>query len=281
MRGFNWCFSWCVIWFRLIMIMFCKGMGRFLSELVKTFLYKHRFWVMILVALGLISFVVFAYYPRMSVVSAWACAGNQCDQKVLLLHGEVKGISSDWVRYRIGAELRKHPDIKIVCISSQGGSSAQAMEIADIIYGHAFNTCLASKYKPDDGAEDIPGLCQSACIWMILAGRERILYDKYLVMGFHAARNQTGGRADKDLDMYNERVAIYTQLRPKAESEAWKLAGLTWWAFHQGATSETKDCTANEVNRKYPYFTDDRSLPAPPDRSCGMQGPYEVKRSFK
>ncbi len=262
--------------------MICKGLASYWLEQVKSFLYRYRFHVIIPVVLGIITLLAWLYCPRMGVVSAWACTESKCDQKVLLLHGEVDGLSLDWVRYRIRQELKKDPDVKTVCIASPGGTSSMAMQIADIIYEHAFDTCLAYKYKPDsEGAKDIPGLCQSACIWMILAGRERILYDKNLVMGFHAARNKTGGRADKDLDMYNEKLAFYTHLRPKAESEAWKLAGLTWWAFHQGATSETKDCTANEVNRKYPYFTEDRSLPAPPDRSCRMQGPYEVKRSFK
>lgn len=249
---------------------------------VKRFFDKYWLWLGIAVLMALTALLVYEFYPRMSVVTAWACAEDKCDDKVLLLHGEVKGISADWVRLRLWRELKLNPDIKTVCISSRGGVSSEAMRIADNIYTHQRNTCLAKKYNLDsNGFKSISGICQSACTWMLLAGKERILYDGKVLMGFHGARSKMGGRADEELKMFNRKIAFYTHLRPKAEPEAWKLAGLTWWAFHQGSTAKTTNCTAHEVNKKYPYFTDVRSsLPVAPEKSCGLQGPYEVVRSF-
>lgn len=87
--------------------MICKGLVGNWSEPVKVFLYRYRFCIIIPVVLGVITLLAWLYYPRMGVVSAWACTESKCDQKVLLLHGEVDGLSLDWVRYRIRQELKK------------------------------------------------------------------------------------------------------------------------------------------------------------------------------
>ncbi|MCE0782288.1 MULTISPECIES: hypothetical protein [Pseudomonas] len=234
-----------------------------------------------LLLIALVALLTYEFYPRPSVTPAWVCSKGKCDDKILLVHGEIAGIASIWVRFRLGRELDKDPSIRTVCIASSGGSSSEAMIIADNISKRGLNTCLASRYRLDaQGHKFAAGECESACTWMVLAGRERILYDGDLVMGFHGARKKTGGRADDEVEMFNERVASYTRHRPHPDDEAWQLAGLTWWAFHQGFTEVTTKCTASEVNSKYPYFTDVRSVTHLPAVSCGLQGPDEVKRFF-
>lgn len=235
----------------------------------------------VVVLFGLVAIFLWCFYPRISVDVASVCVKDKCNEKVFLLNGEVTEVSWPWVWLGLELQLSRHPEIKTVCIASQGGVSSDAMFIADNIYAHGFNTCLASKYRLDGGDRKyISGLCQSACIWMMLAGRERILFDDGLLLGFHAARNKTGGRADDEVKMFNGRIDKYTHLRSEAALEAWKLTGLTWWAFHQGAEPRTKDCTAHEVQTKYPYFTDIRSWAIIPNDSCGLQAPEDVKRSF-
>lgn len=256
-------------------------MGLSLRKVLVDFVKRNHLWLGCVALVGIVAKFILGIYPSMNVDTAWACAGNSCHEKVLLLHGEVVWISSAWVQYRLAQAIEQNPDIKTVCISSNGGTTAEAMGIADYIYDHSFSTCLASRYNLNaEGTRFVRGLCQSACIWMVLAGRERILYDDKLMMGFHAASKNTGGIAKGDLPMFNDRVRHYTRLRPEPEKEAWELAGLTWWAFQQGATRKTTDCTASELSSKYPYFTDVRVKSERSDKTCGLQGPSEVKRSF-
>lgn len=256
-------------------------MGLSLKKALVDFVNRNRILLGCVVLVGIAAKFISGIYPSMTADTAWACAGNSCHEKVLLLHGEVVWISSAWVQYRLAQVIEQNPDIKTVCISSQGGTTAEAMEIADNIYDQSYNTCLASGYNLNaEGTRFVKGLCQSACIWMVLAGRERILYDGKLMMGFHAASKSTGGIAKGELLMFNDKVRNYTQLRPEPEKEAWELEGLTWWAFQQGATRKTTDCTASEVSSKYPYFTDLRGKSERSDKTCGLQGPSEVKRSF-
>ncbi|MFG0669451.1 hypothetical protein ACF8E6_02665 [Pseudomonas sp. xss_1] len=246
------------------------------------FFRKYSIWFGVVAVVVAATALVNIIYPQMSVDTAWVCVRDKCDEKVFLIHGEVKGPSVSWVWLRLEQKLSKNPDVKTVCIASQGGVSADAMEIADNINAHGFDTCLASKYVIDNDSRDVvDGVCQSACIWMVLAGKERILYDDKLEMGFHAARNIFGERADDDLDLFNDKVQFFTRHRKMAGVEYWRLAGLTWWAFHQGATSKTTDCTAHEVQSKYPYFTDIRSWSGYLPDTCGLLRPEDVKRSFK
>lgn len=172
----------------------------------------------------------------------------------------------------------QHPEIKTICISSQGGEVSDAIMIADAIYANGLNTCLASRYElSEDRHLSVDGLCQSSCTWMILAGKDRILYDDKIELGFHAARDNSGNRSDDDLPMLINKVKNYVSRRPDPLTETKKLSRLSWWAFQQGTKRETTNCTAHELQSKYPYFTDVRSWNTAPARSCGLKAPEDVQ----
>lgn len=220
----------------------------------------------------------FFFWDPMDVTIAQACGETQCYQSVLLLTGEVKSDSAWVTKRRITQKISSHPEIDTICIASNGGVVSEAMDIADSIYDRGFNTCLASSYVlASDSQKRVDGLCQSACVWMVMAGKQRISFDDKLKLGFHGARSHQGGKpAPQDLVFFKDRIDAYKGHGESAAQDAEKLKRLSIWAFKQGFEPKTTDCTAHEVRQNYPYFTRTQEQSDAPAISCGLPPPEEV-----
>lgn len=226
-------------------------------------------------------FVAWFVWPETSISRARVCEVGGCADEVFLVHGKVNELGARRVKKELEELIAAHPEIQKVCVSSRGGVSDSAMEIADAIFSHSLETCLALKYRLEGAAGNyIEGACQSACIWMILAGKDRILYDDRLWLGFHAARYRIGGIAVADLPMYISRLTRYVSARKGGYEDIEPLTSLTWWAFQQGANVETTNCTAREVQNLYPYFTTVRLVSNAPYERCGIVPPEKVERTL-
>ncbi|WJD60727.1 hypothetical protein [Pseudomonas kurunegalensis] len=241
---------------------------------------KHIAIVAVIVGLYA-GFVAWFVWPETSISRARVCEVGGCADEVFLVHGKVNELGAWRVKKNLEELIAAHPEIKKVCVSSRGGVSESAMEIADTIFSNGLQTCLALKYRLEGTAGGyIEGECQSACIWMVLAGKERILYDDRLLLGFHAARYRSGGIAVADLPMYIDRLTRYVGARKGGFEEVEPLTSLSWWAFQQGAEVETTNCTAREVQKLYPYFTTVRLVSNAPYKHCGIVPPGKVKRAL-
>lgn len=230
------------------------------------------------VVILIISLNIRNYYAA-SVDMAIACGADACYGKVILIQGEITDLSVFRVTKGLKEKVQQHPDIKTVCIASKGGATSGAMDIADVIHDFGLNTCLASRYVSiKDSSFIAKGLCQSSCTWMTLAGRERILYDDKIKLGFHAARSHFGNIDKDELHSLVRKIEAYVSNRSGSSDELEKLSLLSWWAFQQGATSKTTDCTAHELQSKYPYFTVVQSWGAAPAHSCGLKESKDVEK---
>jgi hypothetical protein len=128
------------------------------------------------------------------------------------------------------------------------------MEIADYIHSLNYDTCLAESYAPMANQEKrITNLCQSACAWVILAGRKRTVYGDNLYVDFHPARNYLTDKKDENgTDFFLSHLRNYE----KEDSEVYKnWESLVKWSSDLKAGPETTPLSALKLMHEYSYFT--------------------------
>lgn len=214
-------------------------------------------------------FLLYSLYARNAVNSEVAYACNkryECQERVLLLRGDIPRNST--VRASLTLAWAKIMKINMVCMQSSGGVFADALNIAWLISVLRMDTCLALNYQLDDEhATQISGYCQSSCTWVILGGRHRFLMDDRLLLGFHASRDSDGKAVPSDLPVLKDDIEGFELNLEDAE----KIKLLADWAFTQGHTPKTTNCSASEIQHFYPYFTDlPTYMRSPSDSTCGL-----------
>ncbi|WP_139139765.1 hypothetical protein [Pseudomonas sp. NBRC 111139] len=214
-----------------------------------------------LLALGITLVIVVAYLhfkdgAPLQISLATACDGKgECRDPVALLEGPINLRSESKTTSDLLDFIKSHPEVDTVCLVSEGGDVDTSVALGRFIHRKGLKTCIANKYKKADGSER-KGYCQSSCVWVSISGNESILYDNSALLGFHAARVQDLFGNVKRID--SEGLLKFAGLikevaRDTAEQN--RLYGLLLWSFDQGTTTDTTDCSAQQVQEHYPYFS--------------------------
>lgn len=221
-------------------------------------------------------FLLYFLYASNAINSevAYSCnEKDECHEKILLLRGDILRNST----FRAGLALAwaKLTKTNTACMQLSGGVLSDALNIAWIINFLRMNICLALNYQLDNGhATKVSGICQSSCVWLIIGGRHRFLMNDRLLLGFHASRNRDGELVSSDLPSL--KCKINSLLEKLKGSEKLKL--LADWAFTQGHTSKTTNCSASELQYFYPYFTDlPTNMRSASDSTCGLSSSDEIR----
>lgn len=230
-----------------------------------------------LLALGLIWFVVEAYLSfkdgePLQISLATACdSSGECRDSVALLEGTINARSDSKTISDLLEFIKSHPEVDTACLVSEGGDVDASVALGSLIHREGINACIAAKYKQADGTER-NGFCQSSCVWVLASGKESVLYDKSALLGFHAARKQDFLKNLKGID--SEGLLKFAGLikevaRDSAEQN--RLYGLLLWSFDQGATTATTDCSAQQVQEHYPYFSKVKDIKNGTYEDCGLR----------
>ncbi|HCF4373738.1 hypothetical protein [Pseudomonas aeruginosa] len=215
--------------------------------------------IVVLLALILVGYFSYLKFIKiggpLEVFSATACGLNEsCQDQVVVLKGTIEPNSAEETFSALQEYLSRNPVRDTVCLDSRGGDVDASVKLASMIHREGLNTCVLSSYKISDGS-DFKSYCQSSCVWVSLAGKENILYDG-AVLGFHAARKQDyfGNIIGIDCDGFEKfKELIGSVVKEKGRQD--QLVDLLKWSFDQGSGPETTDCRAQQVQKRYQYFT--------------------------
>ncbi|WP_147464785.1 hypothetical protein [Pseudomonas syringae group genomosp. 3] len=203
---------------------------------------------------------------------ATVCDGSgNCGDSIALLEGGIYAGSESETFSDLLDFLKSHSGIDTACLLSEGGNVDAAVALASFIHHEGINTCIAAKYKLADGSEKA-GYCQSSCVWVLLAGKESVLYDNAASLGFHAARKQDHFNNIKGIDfdaLLKFAGLIKSVARDRSDQN--KLYGLLVWSFDQGASSVTTNCSAQQVQEHYPFFSNLKDTRDIKYQDCGLR----------
>lgn len=230
-----------------------------------------------LLALGLIWIAAEAYIhfkdgAPLQITLATACDGKgECPDPVALLEGPINARSESKTTSDLLDFIKSHPTVDTVCLVSEGGDIDTSVALGRFIHREGLNTCIADKYKIADGSLK-KGYCQSSCVWVSVSGNESVLYDNSALLGFHAARVQDLFGNVKEID--SKGLLKFAELikevsRDTAEQN--RLYGLLLWSFDQGTTTATTDCSAQQVQEHYPYFSKVKDANNGTYGDCGLR----------
>lgn len=115
------------------------------------------------------------FTPEAPVLFAKACDinGGSCIPNVLLIRGAISKNTVSALERLL--EKRGIAGFTTVCFDSVGGNVDEAVDIGDWIFRHKLNTCYAEKYIFRNGESRDNIKCNSACTFILLMGRERML----------------------------------------------------------------------------------------------------------
>lgn len=229
------------------------------------------------VALAL-AFVAFVAYVTLiqpgeplEVSEAYACMPNgECKDPIILLSGVIQARSAGATYSKLLAFTSAHPNLSTICLVSSGGNVDASTTLGHLLRVKGFNTCIANTYRTINNGL-INGVCQSSCTWVTLSGKETILYDNSAILGFHAARKQrsSGDIIGPDFGALSEFKKMIDGTVSDTERRE-KIYNLLAWSFEQGATKSTTNCTTQQVQERYPYFTKILDTKSIKYRDCGL-----------
>lgn len=207
---------------------------------------------------------------KVSVANACDASGD-CRDPVILLQGQIEARSAEKTFAIVLDLMASNPDVRTVCFVSEGGDVDASVAIGFLIRKNELNTCIASKYKLQNSSY-IAGLCQSSCVWVSMSGTESLLYDKGALLGFHAAREQDFWGGIKGIDYagffkFMDLIKHSTFVTERRN----RIYGLLAWSFDQGAQPKTTNCSAQQVQDYYPYFSKVKDLRTLNYQDCGLR----------
>lgn len=202
----------------------------------------------------------------MTVRLVRACSdSNICSTEAFLLSGRIFLTETKSTLEILDKAIKSHPKIKYVCLNSIGGENESAAALAMYISEAKLNTCLSTKFKnPDGSAYSVENVsCQSSCTWLMLAGKERVIFNSNIRVGFHGSRNSNSfgsctidrGPNPAALSFWEE---LITTLAKRHEQEASISAqkNLLAWSFDIGyGKTELRDI--KQLIDQDHYFTID------------------------
>lgn len=230
-----------------------------------------------LLALGVIAVIVATYLnfkdgAPLQISLATACDGKgECRDPVALLEGPINARSESKTASDLLEFIKSHPEVDTACLVSEGGDVDTSVALGRFIHRKGLKTCIADKYKKADGSEK-KGYCQSSCVWVSVSGKESVLYDNSALLGFHAARVQDFFGNVKEID--SEGLLKFAGLIKEVSrdiAEQNRLYGLLLWSFDQGTTTATTDCSAQQVQEHYPYFSKVKDANNGTYGDCGLR----------
>jgi hypothetical protein len=124
---------------------------------------------------------------------------------VLRLSGEFQHGVSD----AVAIALARDPSIHLLELDSPGGDSDQGLELGALVEKYSLSTFVRHR-------------CASACTFVFVAGRERVLMPG-AKLGFHRARSVMWDDQITDDDKYNEHVTAYLEAKGIMASFAQKV----------------------------------------------------------
>jgi hypothetical protein len=179
-----------------------------------TFLYVAS---VIFIALPLIStfsgrFGDFLYRPAQTAVGIFGSTkvsfGKACNQSGdhCIPSFNYEGGFSDFDDYRFLNSIEKltaaHSEVSTVCFNSPGGRNEVAAQVAEAIKSKGLNTCVADILLKDgetiSSSPRYTSSCQSACVFTLLAGKQRISVGDRFVIGLHSSVGPTETSKDRD-----------------------------------------------------------------------------------
>jgi hypothetical protein len=104
----------------------------------------------------------------------------------------------------LGQLMVAHPDVSTVCFNSPGGLNQVAAHISKTIKGKGLDTCVADTLIKNSAtfsaSPRFTSSCQSACVFVLLAGKKRISIGDRFIIGFHStvAGVETSNDNDRD-----------------------------------------------------------------------------------
>lgn len=157
-------------------------------------------WVVSAVALFLVIGTAMCQYnakpisgtERLRFLIAHPCpsGSGKCDlPTVLLADGQFMRSSAEEVISDFGAVLKANPTVKTVCFNSPGGDGKASRALGMAIAEKHLDTCFASRYQLMDGSFTGRAICNSACVWTLLAGKERVAMSNDVQVGIHSSRH--------------------------------------------------------------------------------------------
>lgn len=238
-------------------------------KLVKFGLYLLAFGFIVL---GATAYFSLKHGAPLQVSLAAVCDGSgKCGDSIALLEGEINARSESETFSNLLDFLKSHSNIDTACFISEGGNIDAAIALGSFIHHEGINTCIAAKYKLADGSEKT-GYCQSSCVWVLLSGKETVLYDNSAPLGFHAARKQDylGNTKGIDSDGLLKFAGLIKSVARNVPDQN-RLYGLLVWSFDQGASSVTTNCSAQQVQEYYPFFSKLKDAKNIKYQDCGLR----------
>ena len=191
---------------------------------------KYRFWLCLACMLALLflwyqALILWAWFQsdlgkNGNANIAWGtmCRADQC-RPAALLYGSIPLNAQP-----VLDELKKRPDIKTLCLDSNGGSSVGAHEIASFVVDQEFDTCI-----PQIGTKQnqIDLRCASACTYIFVEGQHRYLTPTASFQ-IHRATVSSG---QKIYEMNEEVPAVDHYVETAKAYAAQLVLGSGYWYF--------------------------------------------------
>lgn len=205
----------------------------------------------------------------MSIEVVKVCSDeNVCSDRAFLISGQVfQGTGEETLKFL--TELRtKHPDINLVCFNSIGGDNISGAIISGYLAKSGLNTCLSTRYENLDGTPKHVKIygCHSVCAWVVIGGKERIVFTSDVVVGFHGSRGHLSflncrcdtGPSLQEKDRFAELLRENSAARKDSKAELQAHLALLEWSFAQGFDRQTTPRELKLLLGGDHYFTADR-----------------------
>lgn len=136
---------------------------------------------------------VFRDFSELQLESGTTC--NQFQTVCLdsfILEGDIQPGDGEIFTSKIRELIVKYPKVKLICLNSEGGFTAEAAIIAKRIRELKLDTCvgdlpLSNKQMRQAGLR-FTASCKSACNLILLAGTRRVAIGDRFVLGLHASK---------------------------------------------------------------------------------------------
>ena len=105
---------------------------------------------------------------------------TDCKKNVLIIIGAIDDGTLSAVE-----QVAEKTKFDTVCFNSPGGNADAAQRIGNWIKSNNLNTCLAERYKLENGVTTSKVQCQSACPYLLLMGKTRTALGSDFNIGVH------------------------------------------------------------------------------------------------
>lgn len=204
-------------------------------------------------------------FEPLRAIPAKACDdSDNCETNVILLKGQIVGDSISLLN-----EIKElvDKDYSYLCVDSPGGDNVAAEKLGREISRLGLNTCVAKKYVSlVSGEEYSSPICNSACPWLLLSGKNRLALTEHADIGFHASLGQIRFcqrtvytyEAAREQKMYATLITDYGARHSVKPEYIAKHIELLKKSFSVGSGT-LQDVSVNELYTRFAFFTEVRA----------------------